>query len=180
MLIVVIVILYIDLKFYSLIYGVLISDDIDYARLNDKIKKCYVVNCYISFGEKLNVLTRSVSHHALALYTEHNKYIVSRIKNVVQIIEIIEEGEGYVIGSDNYKYYILESFSLLGLTVSDVVKYGQTVCQKHTYSLLNHNCQEFVYDIMRHYGVISKNDVNRYEGKTNLFLKGVSEVMNKK
>lgn len=177
-LVIVIIMMFIIIKYDSTLYGILIVDDIDYSKLNHKIKKCYVANCFTSFGEKLNILTRSVSHHVLVIYTEHDKFIISRIKNFVQVILVKEDFGDYVVGTDDYKYYLLESFSLLGLSVSDVIKYGEEICQKYQYSLFNHNCQEFVYDIMRHYKVISENDVNKYEGKMNLFLKGMSEVIN--
>lgn len=158
--------------------GVLFLGNFDYCLMNEKINKCYVIMCYTIIGEKMNILTHSVSHHAFLVITDNLKCIVSRIRNFVQVLEIKSIDNGKITDIENYEYGLLESFELKDITVNAFLKAGEEICSKHNYSYFNHNCQEFVYDMLKHYDVILAKNFNKYRGKWELFFKGISEIMN--
>lgn len=161
------------------LFGVQYEGEIDYDALKNTINGCYLCNSYIRIGQLFNVFTRSISHHSLYVLTDSQNFIISRISNLVQVLAVAEEDvdNGYIIGYDGYKYDLLEAVDLTGIALKELIDYGKSICESHTYSLFNHNCQEFVYMIMNHYGVISSDGYVR-KIKKGLLAQGISELMN--
>ena len=159
--------------------GVLFINDIDYSLLNNKIKKVYIANRMITSGKTLGLFTRSISHHAFVLISDMFKCIVSRIGNIIHVIEVEQMNDKYAIGKDGLQYTLLEAFTLNDVTFGEFIDSGSKLCRLSKYSSLNHNCQEFVYDIVKEYKVIAEDDLTKYKGKLNLLLKCISEAINK-
>ena len=158
--------------------GTLLTGNVEYKDFYDPIRKMYVVLCYLDTGKMFNLFTRAISHHGILCVMDNKAYIVSRVRNSVQVIEVASIGDYVCTDVDGYNYGILYAFEIDGLTLHQLVKYGETLCKEHKYFIFNHNCQEFVYEILSHYGVLSEKDISPYRGWTPLILQGVSEVLN--
>lgn len=178
-LVILIAILSATVYYNTLLHGVLFVGNIQYSLLNEPIEVCRLINCFTLVGEKFNVMTRSVSHHAFLIQTENQMCIVSRITNFVQVMEIKSIEDEVITDINGYKYHVLESFYLNGITFNDFIKSASDVCREHKYSLFNHNCQEFVFKVMLRYGVVSEVDANKHVSKTKLLAQGISEILNK-
>ena len=162
----------------DMMHGVLLTGNIKYSDLTKTIKKMYYVRCPLGIGKKLNISTYSVSHHGILCILDNTQYILSRIENVVQILEVKKMYKYGCEGIDGYKYEMLHAFVVDGLTMDELISVGLDICSKHNYFILNHNCQEFVYDILVYYNLISKDSISAYKGGRKLFATGLSEILN--
>lgn len=158
--------------------GTLMTGNITYSDFNEPIRKMYVVQCHLDVGKRFNLFTRTISHHGILCIMGSNAYIVSRIRNTVQVMEVASIDDYTCTDIDGYTYGIIYAFEIDGLTLQQLTKYGEEICSKHKYVIFGHNCQEFVYEILQHYGVLSEKDISPYRGWAPLILQGVSEVLN--
>ena len=160
--------------------GILFTGNIDYSDMNSPIEKMYVVSCPLGLIDFTNIFTHAVSHHGILCFLKNNQYIVSRVQNTVQVMEVKKLNDYGCEDIEGFKYNVLQAFNVEGLRMSDLLETGKKICDKHTYFIFGHNCQEFVYDILEHYQVLSTSNTTIYQGGKKLLMQGLSEIVNRK
>ena len=159
--------------------GSQIMGAIQLHRLSEPISKMYIVRCLTSLGKVLHLFTHNISHHGFLIFTDHLSCIVSRMSNMVQVVEVSNiDNSGVVFDICGYKYYPMKSVVLNNVPLGEFVEKGVVVASRNKYSYFSHNCQEFVNDMLKEYGVIESDESKSYKGGFSLVRKGICDILN--
>lgn len=146
-------------------------------RVSEPITKMYIVRCLTSLGKALHLFTHNISHHGFLIFTDHLSCIVSRMSNMVQVVEVREIcNDGVVYDVCGYKYYPMKSVSLNNVPLGEFIEKGVEVASRYKYSYFSHNCQEFVNDILKEYDLIESDESKSYKGGLSLVRRGINDV----